>query len=446
MANTRARAKQVTYKSDATGGVVRNLHDKLSDTVSVKDFGAVGDGVTDDTAAIQAAIDAGGSVYLPQGNYKITSQLVFGADCTGLIGDGSYDSILTKAFNGNLILCDTSGAIIRDLGIEGDGTTYTGAGIVPRGYNITISHCRINDTESSCILVPPAVGTNNLSATYLTVSDCFLLTTNTATTYAISSSGTDDSIRPTVRTFTRITGGGSLVDFSGMNRAILSESFGTIIAFDANSSKIGLVNNRFTSASADITVNGSDHIISGNIFGFGSGFALKFAATCSNVTYDQSNTHLVNSSVVSPTDLATLGSVGTLNSYSFKLETFTPEWKGSTSDGVLGNSTVNSYFYRDGRMCYYTLSFIRGSTATLPVGNWSWTMPFKALVTATGPLLVKSSTGNWYTAIWRVYGGSNQLSIYIDTGATAVVMTEATLAFGTNAQFDGTISFMIANA
>lgn len=49
---------------------------------SVKDFGAVGDGVTDDTAAIQAALDAGGDIYFPAGRYKATSQLTANQPCT----------------------------------------------------------------------------------------------------------------------------------------------------------------------------------------------------------------------------------------------------------------------------------------------------------------------------------------------------------------------------
>ena len=53
---------------------------KLNDVVSVKDFGAVGDGVADDTAAIQAAATAAvsGCLYFPQGTYKTTSTLYMG--------------------------------------------------------------------------------------------------------------------------------------------------------------------------------------------------------------------------------------------------------------------------------------------------------------------------------------------------------------------------------
>lgn len=62
------------FKQSATGAVGRTVDDKLREVVSVKDFGAVGDGVTDDRKAIQNAIDAvssagGGTVYFPPGVY-----------------------------------------------------------------------------------------------------------------------------------------------------------------------------------------------------------------------------------------------------------------------------------------------------------------------------------------------------------------------------------------
>ena len=58
---------------------------------SVKDYGAMGDGVADDTAAIQAALDAkpAGVVWLPAGLYRITSPLWIRQSGVVLRGAGS---------------------------------------------------------------------------------------------------------------------------------------------------------------------------------------------------------------------------------------------------------------------------------------------------------------------------------------------------------------------
>ena len=62
-------------------------------TRSVRDFGAVGDGEADDTAAFQRAVDAGvGDVFVPRGVYRLTKPVVVELDKTGwtsLAGTGA---------------------------------------------------------------------------------------------------------------------------------------------------------------------------------------------------------------------------------------------------------------------------------------------------------------------------------------------------------------------
>ena len=57
-----------------TGAINRTINEKLAETVSVKDFGAVGDGVIDDTAAFTNAWAASNpkAVLVSAGSYKIT--------------------------------------------------------------------------------------------------------------------------------------------------------------------------------------------------------------------------------------------------------------------------------------------------------------------------------------------------------------------------------------
>ena len=69
------KAAQATSISESAGAPFVKKGDLV---VNVKDYGARGDGVTDDTAAIQAALDAtpvGSTTFFPNGNYKATATL-----------------------------------------------------------------------------------------------------------------------------------------------------------------------------------------------------------------------------------------------------------------------------------------------------------------------------------------------------------------------------------
>lgn len=68
-------AAAINFLQAGTGAVVRTVQAKERDTVSVKDFGAVGNGVADDTAAFSAAAQSvsGGAVSVPSGTYYLGS-------------------------------------------------------------------------------------------------------------------------------------------------------------------------------------------------------------------------------------------------------------------------------------------------------------------------------------------------------------------------------------
>jgi hypothetical protein len=69
----------VDYTVPHTGAVTRSTRDRLAQVLNVKDFGATGNGSTDDTAAIQAALNAtpsqGAVVFFPAGTYRVTATL-----------------------------------------------------------------------------------------------------------------------------------------------------------------------------------------------------------------------------------------------------------------------------------------------------------------------------------------------------------------------------------
>jgi Pectate lyase superfamily protein/Major tropism determinant N-terminal domain len=124
-----ASGVQVVTGTDSAHPIVRSLQDKLDDFCSVKDFGAKGDGVTDDTAAIQRALDRtyGGSqgvlpvfhhrtVYFPAGDYKITATLNI-PPFTRIQGEGKRTTIIEGAQAGPLAqLVDGLGQVGTEFG------------------------------------------------------------------------------------------------------------------------------------------------------------------------------------------------------------------------------------------------------------------------------------------------------------------------------------------
>jgi len=155
---------KIDFKNGGTtpdGAVNRPINEKLEEVVSVKDFGAIGDGVTDDTNAINAACALARSVYLPAGTYLITRPINLTAKNNGggsnngrrFFGEGVNITIIKAETNGYpaIDLTGSSHASVSDLWVQASqtpssGRTLANIGIVNRrGSSTTFtSFCHFN--------------------------------------------------------------------------------------------------------------------------------------------------------------------------------------------------------------------------------------------------------------------------------------------------------------
>lgn len=136
--------------------------------INVFDYGATGNGSTDDTAAIQAAFAAvpssGKSIYFPAGTYKVSGPLNVPANST-VYGDGmgtttasTRSTVIYGTHDGKILNCVQDGFTIRDLCVKGPNNAaytesigiYTATTSAPAGamafvlQNVSVLNCYDN--------------------------------------------------------------------------------------------------------------------------------------------------------------------------------------------------------------------------------------------------------------------------------------------------------------
>jgi hypothetical protein len=139
-------ASLVSYTAGFSGAVAQTVQTKLEQYISVKDFGAVGDGVADDTAEIQAALTYAATqnavVLVPYGTYILSSTLT--ANATLIFDGGIFEMSHTIKLNGDADLIGRNGGGIT----FGNGTGYIGH--TPNNYDTQIL-CGLDATWTGCI-------------------------------------------------------------------------------------------------------------------------------------------------------------------------------------------------------------------------------------------------------------------------------------------------------
>ena len=140
------------YVPTGTGAVTTTVQAKLREMVSVLDFGAVGDGVADDTAAIQAAITAASSIDAPSGEYEATT-ITVGPNKV-VSGRGYISAILGRVVAGaksvisKLKIGDSSGSIALGMTAGADEVVIDKVTISTAQYATTFD---LNGTDGLTI-------------------------------------------------------------------------------------------------------------------------------------------------------------------------------------------------------------------------------------------------------------------------------------------------------
>jgi hypothetical protein len=155
--NLNANSNKVTNLTNPTlaqDGATKVYVDNAT-TISVKNYGAVGDGTTDDTAAIQAAINSANgnvSIYFPSGTYLVTSTITFAYDRYTVHGDAINSKILFTPTTNNQVcfLFQKSTATssvqhtVRDLSFYSNNTSFTKTAI----KLVDISECLFENIQT----------------------------------------------------------------------------------------------------------------------------------------------------------------------------------------------------------------------------------------------------------------------------------------------------------
>jgi hypothetical protein len=146
------------YQPFGTSAVATTLQAKLRQTISAKDFGVVGNGVTDDTATLQAFLNAaqGKTGFLNSGTYVVNDTLIIKSNTT-LVGEGFANSIiiagatlgnkaifLNQNYTGTLNVYVDTNISISNIGFNGNNVTVTGPELVSLGKvdGLIIDNCK----------------------------------------------------------------------------------------------------------------------------------------------------------------------------------------------------------------------------------------------------------------------------------------------------------------
>lgn len=146
-------AANLDFIAAGTGAVTRTAQNKMRDIVSVKDFGAVGNGIANDTTAFQNAVNSGTSgVYVPSGSYVLTNEITV-PDGVTIYGDGWGSFVEQTTMNKDVFIAGDSNTF-HDLRLkvqDGNNTDFVICIHASQVNNLTVENCFLELGDLGCV-------------------------------------------------------------------------------------------------------------------------------------------------------------------------------------------------------------------------------------------------------------------------------------------------------
>ncbi|HCG1365078.1 TPA: hypothetical protein P7N82_006177 [Pseudomonas aeruginosa] len=348
----------VSYFNGTVGSELKSL--KSLKVVVVTDYGATGNGTTDDTAAIQSAIAAAGTysdVVFPSGTYLITSTLTSLTGQRWLGRGGQRGTTLKKGANIDMVVVGTLSTIL-DINLEGVGATYTGKGFrIVSGFSQTITRCRAVNMGGE----PLYFDSNAGGGANVTVFEGYPVDTDAYAGCAIAG---DTAPHPRFFRGMWLSGANFALGPGAGNGGSMTEFYIRDLRFDATSTLFHISNGRCATLGATTTLKGFDHSIDGVAFAgpvaLDSAQGINLGPSCS---------------VPSLTENATNSQY---NSVYVQRRTYTPTWTQTSATPAIGNGTLTGNYVRAGHMCHVQIELVAGSTTTFgdAASGYRFSLPF----------------------------------------------------------------------
>lgn len=435
-------ATNVNFSQAGTGAVTRSTQARLRDSVSVKDFGAVGDGVTDDAAAIRAALAAasGKTVRFPQGVYLLGSSLGIIDQETRLEGAGRRNTILLRNYNGGYLATLRDGSELAGLCFDGNGSfgDYTGGrtgGLIdiPVSHgNQSIHDCRLINADGGTPLHISCTGASDAQ-----VGGSRLDVRNLETWRSDSTPGSgrfaivhDDPGVPAAGHPISLhhieTGGYESVAFGACNDLYLSHSSVFECSWSANTRGLHVGASRFSGLTG-YAINGTCDF---------SGVSFASAVTVAAGSFSQFPGCVFNGGY---TDNS--GASGVTSFLDGVTYTYTPVFKAGGVAFTLGSGSRAGSYHRVGNLVTFNARISIAADTTVPSGALTVTLPFAASSKpSTQSLAVgefASSNGNLYLIIGKIATSGTEATL-VANGGLATDSSPGPTGAGAGLQISGT--------